>query len=1658
MSKKNPQSRLNELFADLEVADGQTPATRSVLAPTWSWECNDKGEYTQIGSEIETYMGIPAANFIGQSFFSSGVAPQSVPVLREAISEGVFPTELQINFVSSKTGLLPVRISIFSRPATNGTAESYYGYAQLVGESQINLNLNAPEEATFDIDDLALPAEPNGHKSAISDDTIFPTIENLTSNEQTLPSLKKLATPRVTEEIQKTKSQKTDATHVEPAVISIPVSLREQGSAKLEIVADEHRRKWSEDDRLLIEEVTSQLELAIENAQLYATVQQELTERVRAQNEINRRNQDLSSLNQIGQQLNKLATHSEIYAQVTAMLSQVFEFDRLTVAAYDPKTDFVSFPSIVEPSGEIGESSRDLSINLADWMVHSNESLFLDHDIEAALIAKSIAFSDPVPLAILAVPMSTGEKVIGAILLENYRQAAAFDPTHLDLLSTVASQIAVALENASLFQEIRTALDAIENRERYQANMARSVALLSENGTRSLSDMLSALADATKASRVYYASITGEDADPYWQPVAEWYKDEGQEKSDISKIQPLAVSRYQNWVTELKEKGFVTLTTSRSEESDNEYLQSQSIKSSLLLAVGGKNTTPGYIAFEDREQEREWQSEEINVLRVAADALANTIVREDLLGQLQSSLDESEGLYNASHRMALANEKQEMVAAITLGIHVPAINRAILVLFEYDQIGNISHLNVAANWYSGWGTPPSAVGAEFVRTVYERTFMIPTPVFIDDTSEGSLEAPIRDAFLRQNVHSLAILPLWVGKQQMGVLLLQSEEKHQFTSREIRSYPPLVDQMATSIENRQLFQQTQSALQETEQLYRITNGIAQARNADDLVNLVVENLLPHMADRAAIVEVNLDAKGQLSDIEFIANQTRSGEDRWPVSSEPGSAFPFFEKIIGDLQIIKNLRDSNLDPISQGFLAKYGIQSGVFAPLRSAGKIIGLLIVSSGRPMEVSQDELRAIQVAANSISVAIERQRLLGEAQRRALELQAAAEIARDTASTLSQGVLLNRIVNLIRERFGYYHASVFLLDEARNYAVVSEATGEAGEDMKKRNHKLAVGSRSVIGTVTRTAKPLVVNDVHRSDMYLANPFLPDTQSEMAIPLKIGERVIGALDIQSEKTAAFSTAELSVFLILADQIAIAIENARAYELSQKAYEEIKEVDRVKNQFLANMSHELRTPLNSIIGFSRVILKGIDGPINETQNQDLTAIYSSGQHLLHLINDILDLSKIEAGKMELQFADVNLSDMVNSVMSTAIGLVKDKPIKLFHKVDPKLPDVRCDATRVRQVLINFLSNAAKFTDEGSITVEVRPNIDPQGKSEVLVTVTDTGLGIAEKDQSKLFQPFSQVDDSPTRKSGGTGLGLSICRSLIDMHSGRIGLLSSEVGVGSTFFFALPMPQQVDGTSDKGSSGVQEPMDVILSIDDDPQIIYLYERFLKTQGYKVAALTDPKKAVQYAKEVHPFAITLDIMMPEKDGWQVMAELKADPETRHIPIIICSILQEEERGFSLGAADYLVKPFLQEELANAINRLNKDQKIHEIMIIDDDADDRRLLKKLVEDNENMHAVLAEGGKAGLELITAKPPDAILLDLFMPDMDGFAVLQQLRTNSLWNRIPVIILTGADLTSDQQKQLNKFGKDMLSKSSLRESDLLAMLEETLLKLRLPKTN
>ena len=666
-----------------------------------------------------------------------------------------------------------------------------------------------------------------------------------------------------------------------------------------------------------------------------------------------------------------------------------------------------------------------------------------------------------------------------------------------------------------------------------------------------------------------------------------------------------------------------------------------------------------------------------------------------------------------------------------------------------------------------------------------------------------------------------------------------------------------------------------------------------------------------------------------------------------------------------------------------------------------------------------------------------------EALRRRNEyLSATAEIGRLVTSTLDMPTLFSRTVNLVRERFGFYHAGIFITEETGFRAVLQAATGEAGAEMLRQHHSLQVGSKSVVGGVTESGRAVVVNDTTLSETHKFNPLLPETRAETAIPLRVGSRTIGVLDIQSTSPNAFSEDDIAVLQTLADQVAIAIDNARSYELSMQAVKEMREADRLKSQFLANMSHELRTPLNSIIGFSRVILKGIDGPTTDLQQQDLLAIHNSGQHLLGLINDILDLSRIEAGKMELTFDEVNLTELVSSVMSTTTGLVKDKLITLHRNLPEDLPTVRADAMRIRQVLLNLLSNAAKFTDEGSITVQASVKDSPTGHPEITISVMDTGPGIAIEDQKKLFQPFSQVDASPTRKSGGSGLGLSISNHLIQMHGGRIGVESAP-GKGSTFFFTLPAFRgKIDRETSSGNR-------VILTIDDDPQVVSLYERYLQPQGYQVIPLSDPTKAVERVRQLKPYAVTLDIMMPGYDGWRVLNDLKSNAETRDVPVIVCSIVEEQEKGFSLGAADYLLKPILEDDILNALDRLNVDGSIRDVLIVDDDPNDLRLIGRMLSDQGHYRPVTAEGGRNGWAAIQSRTPHAVILDLFMPEMDGFTILEKMKSSETLRDVPVIVVSGGDLTPEQQQQLQDFGQRMIQKNALNEKQLLTTLERVL---------
>lgn len=618
------------------------------------------------------------------------------------------------------------------------------------------------------------------------------------------------------------------------------------------------------------------------------------------------------------------------------------------------------------------------------------------------------------------------------------------------------------------------------------------------------------------------------------------------------------------------------------------------------------------------------------------------------------------------------------------------------------------------------------------------------------------------------------------------------------------------------------------------------------------------------------------------------------------------------------------------------------AAIAVPFTLRADQFGLLEIVDDTPDRVwTEDERRLVEQVTDQLTLALENARLFNETRQRAQEMTNLYSVSQSLNSATLEPEEVARIVSLnFAEILDVDEVSVSLYDPEEDVLRVvtdieRDEDGTGWKDTDWVGKAFPLTEYPSTAKAIQTTQPLIVqaNDPEADPAELAYMGQNQVKTLVVLPLNVKGQSIGIVELEIKgKEREIESNLTNLMVTIANAAAVALENAQLYQVQLETAEKLRELDKLKSQFLANMSHELRTPLNSIIGFSRVIMKGIDGPVSDLQTQDLTAIHNAGQHLLKLINDVLDISKIEAGKMELSFDDdTNIADLIVSAMSTAVGLTKDKPIKLEREIQENLPLVRADPTRVRQVLINFLSNAAKFTDEGSIRVEAKQVLEIKNQPEIKVSVTDTGPGIAPEDQLRLFLPFSQVDTSPTRKVGGTGLGLSISRMLVELHNGRIGL-ESEVGKGSTFWFTLPLPH------------IEPELDVqkklILVIDDDRQVISLYERYMQDLGYQVYPLTDPFQAVETARKLQPFAITLDIMMPDKDGWRVLEELKHNPDTCLIPVIVCSIVEEHEKGLSLGAVDYLAKPILEEDLAGALGRLSGEGTLQDVLAVDNNLD----------------------------------------------------------------------------------------------------------------------
>jgi adenylate cyclase len=614
---------------------------------------------------------------------------------------------------------------------------------------------------------------------------------------------------------------------------------------------------------------------------------------------------------------------------------------------------------------------------------------------------------------------------------------------------------------------------------------------------------------------------------------------------------------------------------------------------------------------------------------------------------------------------------------------------------------------------------------------------------------------------------------------------------------------------------------------------------------------------------------------------------------------------------------------------------------------------------------------------------------------------------------------------------------------------------EVGQTFHARgSHRVTAGHLAIVraepirfgeGAVGRAGairEPVQVADIADERQFVARQtrgllIREGLRSLLAVPLVREQRVLGGLVILRRELGAFSPEIVATLQTFVAQSVLAIQNARLFREIEDKSRQLQLVSEHKSQFVSSMSHELRTPLNAVIGLTEMMITNAERFGTQKALEPLQRVHRAGTHLLGLINQVLDLSKIEAGKLELNPEMVELVSLIKEVIGTALQLAEQNNNRLVAETQENLGSLTVDPMRLQQILLNLLSNACKFTKEGEVKLRARKVAD--GSDWIELAVSDTGIGMTAEQQAKVFEEFAQADALTARRFGGTGLGLAITRKLARMMGGDV-TVASEPGKGSVFTVRLPggvdSPARAFADSGRRSKG-----DCVLVIDDDATARELLADQLKAEGFSVVTAAGGLEGLKLAKELRPSVITLDVIMPDLDGWSVLAALRQDSELAEIPVIMVTIVDEQRRAVALGAAGYLTKPIDRERLHRMVERFRAPAQPTRVLLVEDDAFQRERMRAWFESQQWIVHEAANGREA-LDRLQHGKPDLILLDLMMPEMDGFQVVATLQKEPGWRNIPVVVITALDLDAKDRERLNSGVQSVLVKQTFRPADLV----------------
>jgi signal transduction histidine kinase/CheY-like chemotaxis protein len=657
------------------------------------------------------------------------------------------------------------------------------------------------------------------------------------------------------------------------------------------------------------------------------------------------------------------------------------------------------------------------------------------------------------------------------------------------------------------------------------------------------------------------------------------------------------------------------------------------------------------------------------------------------------------------------------------------------------------------------------------------------------------------------------------------------------------------------------------------------------------------------------------------------------------------------------------------------------------------------------------------------------------------ELRALGEVTQAVNSTLDLATVLSTIVAKAVELSGTEAGSIYVVDPSTHQLQLRASHGMSEELLAELNRQGVDLSEKTFAEAASQQAPVQVADLKDAPLtpVLSILLRAGYRALLIVPLLGPEGLIGMLVIRRRAPGEFSEHTVDLLQTFAAQSVLAIQNANLFTEVEEKSRQLELASQHKSQFVASMSHELRTPLNAIIGLTEMMVTNAARFGTEKAQEPLKRVHRAGAHLLGLINQVLDLSKIEAGKLELSPETVTLAPLLEDVIGTARQLAEQNKNRLVLEAAENLGRLTVDAMRLRQILLNLLSNACKFTKQGEVALRVRRVVD--GQNWIEMAVADTGIGMTPEQQAKLFEEFTQADSSTARRYGGTGLGLAITRKLARMMGGDV-TVTSESGKGSVFTLRLPASAELPAKAATGSNGGRsERTDCVLVIDDDAIARELISDHLKAEGFSVVAATGGVEGLKLAKELRPTVITLDVMMPDLDGWSVLTTLRQDAELADIPVIMVTIVDEQRRGIALGAAGYLSKPIDRERLHQLIGRFRAAAPPTRVLVVEDDALQReRMLGWLTGPQWSVRE--ATNGREALDRLRQDKPDVILLDLMMPEMDGFAVVAALQKEAAWRDIPVVVITARDLDAKDRERLNSGVQTVLVKETFRAADLV----------------